>query len=154
MELTLAARAALLTGLSFLAYVLYGVIYRLYLSPLAKVPGPKLAALTQAYEMYYDMIEKARFPWKIEELHAKYGRARHLVSMFPRDAADVQQQARLFGSRPQRFISMIRPMLTHISRRPVLFHRTSMPHISTNLALVKQHSTPLTLKSTKYVVEH
>lgn len=32
-----------------LLYTIYGAIWRLYLSPLAKFPGPKLAALTLWY---------------------------------------------------------------------------------------------------------
>lgn len=56
-----------------LVYILSVVLYRLVLSPLTRVPGPKLAALTGCYEMYYDLVEKARFPWKIVELHEKYG---------------------------------------------------------------------------------
>lgn len=60
-------------GLAFLIYLVYTAVYRLYLSPLANIPGPKLAALTFGYEMYYDLVEKARFPWKIEALHEQYG---------------------------------------------------------------------------------
>ncbi|KAF1949520.1 putative cytochrome P450 [Byssothecium circinans] len=56
-----------------LLYILALAIYRAFLSPLAKVPGPKLAAMTQGYEMYYDLIEKARFPWQIQKLHDAYG---------------------------------------------------------------------------------
>ena len=54
-------------------YIVYGVIYRLYLSPLAKIPGPKLAALTDGYEIYYDVIKRGKYTWKIGELHEKYG---------------------------------------------------------------------------------
>ncbi|KAL8698773.1 MAG: hypothetical protein Q9201_006387 [Fulgogasparrea decipioides] len=58
---------------SLFFYVGILVVYRLFLSPLAKVPGPKLAALTHFYEIYFDLVQKARFPWKIEELHKSYG---------------------------------------------------------------------------------
>ena len=47
--------------------------YRLFLHPLAKFPGPKLAALTRYYEGYYDVVQGGRYTWKIAELHDKYG---------------------------------------------------------------------------------
>ena len=61
--------------------LLYGsIIYtaaitfdRLVLSPLAAFPGPKLAALTNWYEFYYDVIKQGQFTFKIQELHKKYG---------------------------------------------------------------------------------
>ncbi|XRM37371.1 hypothetical protein ABZX51_000846 [Aspergillus tubingensis] len=49
------------------------VLYRLYLSPLAKFPGPRLAAATGLYEFYYDVIRDGQFVWHIERLHQKYG---------------------------------------------------------------------------------
>ena len=58
-------------------YIVYVGIYRLYLSPLAKVPGPRLAALTEWYEFYYDVIKRGRYTWKIEELHEQYGIRAH-----------------------------------------------------------------------------
>lgn len=55
---------------------LYGAglaFYRLYLSPLAKFPGPKLAALTRKYESYYEAVRNYEYLWKIKKLHQQYG---------------------------------------------------------------------------------
>lgn len=75
MESTVIFQAVVLFSTFCLLYLSYGCIYRLYLSPLAAIPGPKIAALSGMYEMYFDLIEKARFPWKIEYLHERYGLA-------------------------------------------------------------------------------
>lgn len=55
-------------------YVIIGSIYRLYFSPSARYPGPRLAALTYWYEFYYDVVCKGRYSWKIRDLHHRYGR--------------------------------------------------------------------------------
>lgn len=55
------------------AYVLGLVFYRLYLSPISKFPGPKIAAITWWYELYYDVIRKGSYVFEIEKLHDKYG---------------------------------------------------------------------------------
>jgi hypothetical protein len=73
-----------ITGNSFLDVILAGAvlsiayalalgIYRLYFSPLAQFPGPKLAALTQWYEAYYDVYLDGKFLLHFKELHEKYG---------------------------------------------------------------------------------
>lgn len=54
-------------------YIASLAIYRLYLSPLAKFPGPKLAALTRWYEAYYDIALKGKFGFNIQDMHKKYG---------------------------------------------------------------------------------
>lgn len=54
-------------------YIIYLSIYRLYLSPLSSIPGPKLAALTWAYEFWYDIVLGGQYTHKIIALHARYG---------------------------------------------------------------------------------
>ncbi|MCJ1465918.1 hypothetical protein MMC07_004537 [Pseudocyphellaria aurata] len=59
-----------------IAWTLYLValgLYRLYWSPLAKFPGPKLAGLTTWYQAYYDIWLRGRYVFKIKEMHAQYG---------------------------------------------------------------------------------
>lgn len=48
-------------------------IYSVYLGPLSKFPGPKLAAATLCYEFYYDIVCDGRYSWKTRELHKQYG---------------------------------------------------------------------------------
>ena len=55
------------------AHTLYGAIWRLYLSPLAHIPGPWFAKLTFWNEFYYDVVLKGRYTWKIADYHAHYG---------------------------------------------------------------------------------
>jgi cytochrome P450 len=55
-------------------YWLVIFIYRAYFSPLAKIPGPRLAAATFWYEFYYDVYpNKFQYLWKIKQLHEQYG---------------------------------------------------------------------------------
>jgi hypothetical protein len=70
-----APRGALLAAvsLSFVAYLVGLAVFRLYLSPIAKFPGPKLAALTKWYEFYYDVVLRGKYSDHITELHKIYG---------------------------------------------------------------------------------
>lgn len=55
------------------AYTLYGAIWRLYLSPIAHIPGPRLAALTWLYEFYYDIVLGGQYVFKMVDMHKQYG---------------------------------------------------------------------------------
>lgn len=55
-----------------LAYVVLKVVYRLTLHPLAKFPGPKLAAVTTLYNAYYDNLQSGLIK-NLPDLHKKYG---------------------------------------------------------------------------------
>ena len=70
-----ASRVSLLVLVSALyaAYLLGLGIFRFYFSPLAKFPGPRLAALTQWYEFYYEVVLRGKFSDHITELHKIYG---------------------------------------------------------------------------------
>ena len=52
-----------------LCYLAGIAIYRLFFDPLAKFPGPKLAALTRYYEAYYDVVQNGQYTYKIDQLH-------------------------------------------------------------------------------------
>ncbi|KAI5360199.1 putative cytochrome P450 [Septoria linicola] len=62
-----------LSAIALLAYVCLGGLYRLYLHPLRHIPGPRLAALTWWYEVYYDVILPGQYNFKLQELHKKFG---------------------------------------------------------------------------------
>lgn len=63
----------LLAGIAAVLYVASLVVSRLVLSPLAKFPGPRLAALSNWYEFYYDVVLQGRFTAHIQSLHKRYG---------------------------------------------------------------------------------
>ena len=65
--------SALLIGI-LIAYCTYLAILRLFFSPAAKFPGPKLAALTYFYEFYYDVWQEGQYTWKLRDLHRQYGK--------------------------------------------------------------------------------
>ncbi|KAF1731349.1 Trichodiene oxygenase [Beauveria bassiana] len=61
---------------SLACWVVYAVclgFYRLWYSPIAHLPGPKLAALTQYYEFYYDIVLGGQYTFRIVEMHKEYG---------------------------------------------------------------------------------
>ena len=65
---------------SFILYVILLYTYRLTLHPLAKYPGPRLAAVSFWYEFYYDFFHRGNYIFRIRDMHARYG---HIVRIGP-----------------------------------------------------------------------
>lgn len=66
-------QASLIVILAAVAFETFKVVYRLYLSPLAGFPVPKLAAVTNLYAGYYDLFCGGSFIKKLPALHKQYG---------------------------------------------------------------------------------
>ena len=67
------SRMAAAFGALTLLYALSLATYRLVFSPLAGFPGPKLAAMTDLYEFYFDFFRNGIYIFEIEKMHHKYG---------------------------------------------------------------------------------
>jgi hypothetical protein len=142
--------ASLAALAAWILYLLFGAIYRLYFHPLAKFPGPKLAALSGWYEFYHDVVQHGLFIWKIQELHDKYGRQpRPLGKTSASNLTETHllpKQDPLSESTPTRFTFVIQistkssmpPRLksgTNMQTgRPLLArrHRVSQPYLTTS----------------------
>jgi cytochrome P450 len=48
-------------------------VYNIYFHPLARVPGPKVAAATSLYKTYYNATDGSKFYLQIEKLHQQFG---------------------------------------------------------------------------------
>ncbi|KAL9035760.1 MAG: hypothetical protein Q9180_004682, partial [Flavoplaca navasiana] len=62
---------ACLAGL--IIYTFYCAVWRIYLSPIAHIPGPCFAALTFWNEFYYDVWLGGKYTWKLLDYHEQYG---------------------------------------------------------------------------------
>jgi hypothetical protein len=61
-----------LLGLT-LIYFMGICIHRLVFSPIAHFPGPKLAAVTFWYDLYYDVVQRGQYFRQIDKMHQQYG---------------------------------------------------------------------------------
>ncbi|KAL6808077.1 cytochrome P450 [Trichoderma camerunense] len=72
--LGLSTTEAIVVSAIVVALYLAGLgIWRLFLHPLAKFPGPRIAALTRWYECYFDVYLGGQYFKEIERLHSIYG---------------------------------------------------------------------------------
>lgn len=84
----------LLLGI-WLAYSAGLSVQRLWLSPISHIPGPRLAALTQYYEFFYDVVLGGQFTFKLLELHKVYGPVVR-ISPWEVHVADHELQSELY----------------------------------------------------------
>ena len=85
------------------------IIYRLFLSPLAKFPGPKLAAATSWYEAFFD-LRSQNFPDVLSDLHDQYGK---YTSTLATHIRLINFQVPLSGSTPRSFLSEMQNIITN-----------------------------------------
>lgn len=91
-------------GLTPLALIIAGfwafqIIYNLYFHPLSKIPGPWIAAISNI--PYCSWILGGRQPYKLLELHNKYG---HVVRVAPNEVSfnTAQSWKDIYGQKPGR----------------------------------------------------
>ncbi|KAF5026931.1 hypothetical protein F66182_961 [Fusarium sp. NRRL 66182] len=70
---TLAIHAGCLLATVYLAWGISLGLYRVTLHPLANIPGPRLAALTYWYEIYYEVFLGGQYFKEMNRMHNEYG---------------------------------------------------------------------------------
>nr|AVM39104.1 putative cytochrome P450 oxygenase [Trichoderma taxi] len=71
-EIPPAALVGATVGVGIL-YFLCQCFYNIYLHPLRKIPGPKLAVIGPYLEFYHEVLRDGQYLWEIEKMHEKYG---------------------------------------------------------------------------------
>lgn len=59
---------------TFLAIIAATGFYRIFIHPLRKFPGPRLAAVAGWYQAYWDVVRHGGMPAHVLQLHKQYGR--------------------------------------------------------------------------------
>ncbi len=80
-DVSLATAAIISCLFCYVVYMCVLIVYRLFFSPLAKFPGPKLAAATGWYETYFELFKGigGQYTFHIQKLHERYGKSGRLL---------------------------------------------------------------------------
>jgi Cytochrome P450 len=116
---------SLLSSTLLILYIAALSVYRLYFCPIARFPGPKLAALTLWYEFYFDVILSGRYQWKIREMHARYGPIVR-ISPFELHVDDPKFYDELYVGPKARITDKYERSIQGFGRDPAAF--SSIPH--------------------------
>ena len=113
--------SAIITVLvTYLAYVLALVVYRLYYHPLAKFPGPRYAAISRWHEYYHEVVRKGQFSFVIQDYHRKYGKfCTYGCDTYGAPMLGLTVKARSSASSQTRSTSKIRNSTIHCTPSPV-----------------------------------
>lgn len=65
----------------YVGWTVYTWIYNVYFHPLAKFPGPKLAAMSTWWKVWHDLVSRDAIP-HLFEVHAKYGELFVMIFVF------------------------------------------------------------------------
>lgn len=63
----------------YLVWKTVAIVYSVYFGSLSKFPGPKMAAATQWYRTYIELVQNISMSTKLKELHEKYGRRSPII---------------------------------------------------------------------------
>ena len=110
--------SVMVLGGIWIVYAIALAVHRLWLSPISHIPGPKLAALTQYYEFYYDVVLGGQYTFKILNMHKKYGPVVR-ISPWEIHVGDHDFHSDLFGgpTRPRQKWSFWTKMVSYTGKQ-------------------------------------
>lgn len=110
---------AVMTTSLALAYVATGIVaffifYRLFCAPLAKVPGPRITAITGVYVMYHEF--RGNRTLILDRLHAQYG---PVVRVSPTEVSfnDTEALKQIYGIKSNYSKSRFYDMFVYYNER-------------------------------------